>query len=199
MSVPALTTIAGCNGSGKSSFSSAFTVNGPSSFDYDKVYKEKYNSLIVSDIQNAMAHNLSHKQLEDSVDDAITNNRNFTYETNFNSTPLYWPRIFKNAKYKLKLIFFCLDSVDEAKRRVQIRVENGGHFVPNDEIIERYHRGFENLNRYWDYFDEVFLFDTSTYKKEPRFLLSLINQKLADFNDYPAYLSSLLPSIKIDK
>jgi len=199
VNVPVLTTIAGCNGSGKSSFSSAFTSNDSPSFDYDKVFLEKYNSLIVSDFQDEMAHNISRQFLKDSVDKAIANKRDFTYETNFNSTPLYWPKKFKDAQYKLKLVFFCLDSIDEAKKRVQIRVENGGHFVPSDEISKRYRLGFENLNQYWDFFDEVYLFDTSAYKKEPQFLLSLINQELTNFSFYPEYLSNLLKRIIIDK
>jgi predicted ABC-type ATPase len=128
-----------------------------------------------------MAHNIARQVLEESVEKAFND---FTDEKNFNSTPLYWPEKFKKAGFRLRLVFFCLNSITEAKRRVQIRVENGGHFVPDDEIIERYNLGFENLNRYWSYFDEVYLFDTSSYKQEPKFFLSIINHKMINLMIY---------------
>lgn len=59
MNTPILTVIGGCNGDGKSSFSRAITSNKISSFDYDKVYLEKYKSLIDSDIRDLMAHNIA--------------------------------------------------------------------------------------------------------------------------------------------
>jgi len=40
------------------------------------------------------------------------------------------PGILSKNGYKLHLIYLCLDSIEEAKRRVAIRVQNGGHFVP---------------------------------------------------------------------
>ncbi|WP_119844811.1 hypothetical protein [Reichenbachiella sp. MSK19-1] len=49
---------------------------------------------------------------------------------------------------------------------MQIRVENGGHHVPEHEIESRYQLGFQNLNEYWKYFDELYLFETSAFKQE---------------------------------
>lgn len=195
MDNPVLTVIAGCNGAGKSSFSKAITSNKILSFDYDKVYLEKYNSLIDSDIRDVMAHNLARQILEDSINMSIQNQADFTYETNFNSTPLYWPEKFKNSGFKLRLVYFCLNSIQEAKRRVQIRVENGGHFVPDNEIIDRYYLGFSNLNQNLLYFDEVYIFDTSTYNEEPKFILSIINGKLDNFEKLPKYLGKLIPNL----
>jgi len=59
MASPILTVIAGCNGSGKSSFSNAITSGHAPSFDYDKVFLEKYNSLQDSKIREKMAHNMA--------------------------------------------------------------------------------------------------------------------------------------------
>lgn len=192
---PILTVIAGCNGSGKSSFANALTWNSSPSFDYDKVYLEKYHSLLDSDIREIMAHNLARNVLEELTKQSIASNSNFCYETNFNSTPLYWPQLFKTHGYKLRLIFFCLNSIQEAKRRVQIRVENGGHFVPENEIVERYKLGFNSLNEYWAFFDEVYLFDTSAYKEKPRFLASIVEERLDEFTEFPNYLENLIPNI----
>lgn len=194
--MPILTVIAGCNGAGKSSYAKAISTNKLSSFDYNKVYLRVYYSLRDSELKERMSHNLAYKELEESVYQAIKNKTDFTYETNFNSEPLYWPEKFKKAGYQIRLIYFCLRSIKEAKRRVQIRVENGGHFVPESEINLRYKLGFENLNSKWGYFDDVYIFDTSTYNEEPKFLLSIANNKVDQFIEFPKYLNLLIPSIK---
>lgn len=195
MAKPTLTVIAGCNGSGKSSYSHAITENSIP-YDYDKVYLEKYNGLIDNELRDVMAHNIARADFENQIDSAISDGKNFSYETNFNSTPLYWPTIFKEADYHLRLIYFCLDSIEEAKKRVQIRVENGGHFVPENEIITRYNLGFQHLDEHWAYFDEVHLFETSTYKAPPKHFLSLLGESmLFVIGDLPAYLEDLIPSI----
>jgi predicted ABC-type ATPase len=144
MKLPTLTVIGGCNGAGKSSFSKAITSSKSPSFDYDKVFLNEYNYLIDSDIRDVMAHNLSRTILEKAIDSSILKNTAFAYETNFNSSPLFWPNKFKASGYKIRLVYFCLNSINEAKIRVQIRVKNGGHFVPENEIEERYFLGFEN-------------------------------------------------------
>ncbi len=96
MHKPKLLVIAGCNGSGKSSFSKAFTDGVLIPYDYDKIFKEKYDSLIPTEYRDTMAHNIARKDLEERIQKAIDNRFDFCYETNFNSTPLYWPQKFKN-------------------------------------------------------------------------------------------------------
>jgi len=92
--VPVLTTIAGCNGSGKSSFSNAVTSNDTPSFDYDKVFLEVYNALESSDFQDEMAHNISRKKLIDSIDNAIANNA--------------WTRFFTPKRTLMIFLIVCL-------------------------------------------------------------------------------------------
>lgn len=196
---PILTIIAGCNGSGKSSYSSAFTSGQTPAFDYDKIFLEQYASLHDSELREEMAHNLTWKTLQDSIENSISEKIEFTYETNFNATPLYWPERFKSAGYTLRLIYFCLNSVEEAKRRVQIRVENGGHFVPESEIIERFSLGYKHLNENWRFFDEVYLFDTSQYKELPKFFMAIANQQLSEKIHFPEFLIPLIPSIHVLK
>ncbi len=195
MSKPILLVIAGCNGSGKSSFSRILADDNFSPFDYDLHYLEHYRSLIDSDIRDIMAHNMAFSDLEKSVKNSISTNSNFCFETNFNSTPLYWPEYFKNNYYELRLIYLCLNSTDEAKKRVAIRVANGGHFVPSLEIENRYYEGFNNLNKYFDYFDKVDLFETSEYGKLPSHILSIENNCLTQTSIIPQYLQRLIPEI----
>ena len=195
MSEPILLVVAGCNGSGKSSFSKSLVPPDFEPFDYDLYFLKFYQSLFDSDIREEMAHNMAFAELENQIESALANRCNFCYETNFNSTPLHWPELFKHNGYKLHLIYMCLNSIEEAKRRVDIRVQNGGHFVPESEIRKRYFEGFTNLNAHFKYFDLIDMFDTSTYAKEPTYLLSIENSTISNNGYMPEYLVSLLPDV----
>ena len=194
--IPTLFVIAGCNGAGKSSFSRAVIPSHLTSFDYDKHFLEIYNSLFDSELRDRMDHNKARSKLEEAVQKTIKQKNDFCYETNFNSTPLFWPNIFKNENFKTELIFFCLNSVEEAKRRVQIRVENGGHFVPKKEIENRFIQGYHNLDKHFHQFDVVHLLDSNNYGEEPHHLLSLYDGNFMISNKLPEILQLLLPRIK---
>ena len=71
MDKPTLTVIAGCNGSGKSSFSKALTSSSIIPYDYDKIYLEKYNSLIPTELRDVMAHNMAKSHFENCIDKVI--------------------------------------------------------------------------------------------------------------------------------
>jgi predicted ABC-type ATPase len=142
-----------------------------------------------------MAHRMAFNELESQIKKALEEKSGFCYETNFNSTPLHWPEFFKKNGYELYLLFFCLDSIEEAKKRVAIRVENGGHFVPENEIEKRYHEGYNNLNSFFDYFDYIDLFDSSKHLKEPSHILSIESGKISSITRIPDYLNSLIPDI----
>lgn len=195
MSKPILLIIAGCNGSGKSTFSKPLAPENFTPFDYDYQFLKFYTTLIDSDIKDAMAHRMAYNELEYQIKMAIDNKTSFCYETNFNSTPLHWPEIFKNNGYNLHLIFLCLDSIQEAKKRVAIRVENGGHYVPDKEIEKRYFDGYNNLNSFYDYFDFIDLFDSSKYLKHPTHILSIESGKVSSITNIPDYLNILIPNI----
>ena len=82
----------------------------------------------------------------------------------------------------------CLDSIEEAMRRVAIRVQNGGHFVSESEIKKRYCEGFTNLNAHFKYFDLIDIFDTSAYSKEPGYILSMEEGAITAKRKLPEYL-----------
>jgi predicted ABC-type ATPase len=195
MDKPSLLVVAGCNGSGKSSFSNALTPKNILPFDYDKIYLLKYIPLQDSEIRSEMAHNLTFEHLERSITKAIETKSDFCYETNFDSTPLHWPKMFKDAGFELNLIFFCLDSVEQAKKRVAIRVENGGHHVPDSEVEKRFKLGYENLDKYFGLFDNVHLLDTSLYNKEPQHILTLSKGNIVSGKHLPKFLQALIPTI----
>ena len=64
-------------------------------------------------------------------------------------------------------MFFWLDSVELAKRRVAKRVSQGGHNIPEDVIERRYHAGIKNLFQLFvNEVDIWILFDNSSNKGE---------------------------------
>ena len=195
MSKPVLLVIAGCNGSGKSTFSKLLSPDNFIPFDYDFQFLKFYNSLFDSEIRESMAHQMAFNELENQIKKAIENNSSFCYETNFNSTPLHWPDLFKNNDYNLHLIFLCLNSIQEAKKRVAIRVENGGHFVPENEIERRYYDGYGNLNAFFNYFDYVDLYDSSKYLEHPTHILSIESGNISSITNIPDYLKNLISDI----
>jgi predicted ABC-type ATPase len=198
MHKPRLLVIAGCNGSGKSSFSRSLV---PSDsiipFDYDFHFLSRYKSLLEIDIKERMAHNLASSDLTTEIEEAWEMGKDFAFETNFDNEPMFWPDQFKAKGYELFLIFLCLESIDLANKRVAIRVENGGHFVPNFEVERRYNAGFKNLNSVYSQFDFVDILEGSTHGKMPKHIASIENGKVVYITSEDEYLHNLIPKIII--
>lgn len=195
MSRPKLWIIAGCNGAGKSSYSKALVEGGVIPFDYDAYFLKYFEKLQPTEIQDQMAHNMAFSELERQVENAIAGSRDFAYETNFNSTPLFWPERFKEKGYEIRMIYLVLDSIDEALRRVAVRVQNGGHFVPETEIKKRYFQGFKNLDTHFGFFDVIDVFDCSEYEHEPKFCFSFSHGEINYLKKFPEFLRQLVPNV----
>lgn len=198
MHKPRLLVIAGCNGSGKSSFSRSLV---PSDsiipFDYDFHFLSRYKSLLEIDIKEQMAHNLASSDLTTEIEEAWELGKDFAFETNFDNEPMFWPDQFKAKGYEIFLIFICLESIDLANKRVAIRVENGGHFVPNFEVERRYNAGFKNLNRVYSQFEFVDILEGSAHGKVPKHIASIENGKVVYLTLEDEYLHNLIPKIII--
>lgn len=190
-----LLVIAGCNGAGKSSFSGILSPEGIDVFDYDKHFLKIYSSIIPTDFQDQMAHEMTFQKLEMQIDQAIQSQMSFAYETNFNSDPLHWPLKFRAKGYAINMIYFCLNSIEEARKRVAIRVENGGHFVPDYEIINRFNAGYRNLDEYFGFFDTLHLFNSSTYGVVPDYCLTIQNGVVVKKANLPSFLKDLTPRL----
>jgi len=196
MHKPRLLVIAGCNGSGKSSFSRSLV---PSDsiipFDYDFHFLSRYRDLLEIDIKEQMAHNLASSDLITEIEEAWETGKDFAFETNFDNEPMFWPNKFRAKGYDLFLIFLCLDSLELANKRVAIRVENGGHFVPKFEVERRYYAGFENLNKFYAQFDFVDILEGSAHGKMPEHIVSVENGKVVFSTLEYLYLQKLIPKL----
>jgi predicted ABC-type ATPase len=54
---------------------------------------------------------------------------------------------WKLAGYRIEIVFLRLASVQLALRRIAIRVKQGGHNVPQNDVSRRFERGLRNFER----------------------------------------------------
>jgi len=88
---------------------------------------------------------------------------NFAFETTLASRSFAtWIPKLKKQGYQFHLVFLWLKTVDLAIYRVQERIKNGGHSVPEETIRRRYQSGLKNFfNLYTELADSWQLFDNS--------------------------------------
>ncbi len=97
------------------------------------------------------------------MDTIVSNRKSFAFETTLSGLN-YIDRLknWKKIGYEIILYFLKLQNEEMAIQRVQLRVAEGGHNVPEDVIIRRYHRGWENFQKYYKHLvDAWVVFDNS--------------------------------------
>ena len=97
------------------------------------------------------------------INELLDNGNSFAFETTL-STKSYKNKILeaKANGYAVTLLFFWLQNVELAKRRVRIRVQEGGHNIPEDVIERRYISGIKNLFEiYLPIVDDALIYDNS--------------------------------------
>lgn len=131
--------VAGANGSGKTTFAKNFTDNEKIKFINADEIAKIYDP---NDIQKykVKAGKQFFKELKISLDDEYS----FAIETTLSGK--YLVDVIKDAKEKgffVSLIYLFLEEKEENILRVKNRVLKGGHNVPSEDIIRRYHRSRE--------------------------------------------------------
>ncbi len=160
---PEFTVIAGPNGAGKSRLC-AYYIHCKS-FDGDLLalnLRKEHPDWEERWIGGTVATTLQREK-----DEAIAQQQNFAFETNFSSDLiLNMIREFKDAGYKITLFYFGLPSLDDSTYRVMQRKMFGGHDVA-DEIIEyNFYEGIKRVQQNLDLFDNITFIDgTSNYGK----------------------------------
>ena len=96
------------------------------------------------------------------INNFFDNNISFNQETT-----LCGKSILKNIKravdlgYKIELYYVGLDSVETAIQRVKIRVEAGGHGIPEKDIERRYYESLKQLKIILPLCDRVEIYDNT--------------------------------------
>lgn len=97
------------------------------------------------------------------IQELLNNENSFAFETTL-STKSYIGLIKKaqERNYEVILLFLALDSQELAIKRVQTRVQEGGHNIPQEVIKRRFKNGLKNLfNLYIPVVDKWILVDNS--------------------------------------
>lgn len=213
--MPSLTILAGPNGAGKSrSTDLLLAVDLLPSFPVDL-------DLLVNQAIDDLPHSFygAETRLLKGVDnlfkkyceEAIREQRDFTYECNFRKDQLKYVGLFEEAGYEINLIYFLLNSIEQSKERVDYRVKHqNGRSVDILSIRENFIQGLANLDNHYQDFNRVIIVDNSedNYENKDHSLnIQLdINGKLVScFNDnFPSeplrqYLPRLIELVSLIK
>ncbi len=131
--------IAGCNGAGKTTAS--YTIL-PDILHCKEFVNADEIARGLSPFQPEAVAIQAGKIMLQRIEELIALNKDFAIETN-----LLRFRInkAKDKGYKVTLIFFWLNDVNLAIKRVESRVLDGGHNIPEETIRRRYKKGLKNL------------------------------------------------------
>jgi predicted ABC-type ATPase len=72
----------------------------------------------------------------------------FAFETTFSGlTYVRRLQAWKQAGYRIEMVYLRLHSAQLALRRIAARVRQGGHDVPQADVVRRFSRGWANFQR----------------------------------------------------
>ena len=152
--------IAGPNGSGKTSFAKEFLPNEagcPVFINADMIAEG------LSPFQPSLANFMAGRIMLETIRRHVEANTSFAFETTLSglSYAQSIPR-WKERGYHVKLVYLWLATPKIALDRIRQRVEEGGHDVPEEVVLRRFHSGWRNLKSiYWNLPNEVIVYDNS--------------------------------------
>lgn len=187
---PLLVVIAGCNGSGKTTFYERFLASTELPYVNPDVIAKDLNGLGEEEragMAAALAETLRQNYFESG--------QSFITETVL-SDPV-GDKVAKFAAaqvqgYWLDVHYIGLASAFLSQARVMDRVERGGHDVPDDRLLARYPRTLRNLTRLLDVADRLSIYDNSEVDRPFRLVAILesgVLQAIAD--SLPTWLEPL--------
>ena len=161
MKKPKLFIIAGCNGAGKTTASYTILpeiLNCREFVNADEIAKG------LSPFQPEKVAIEAGRIMLRRIDELLKEGVDFAFETTL-ATKSYKNTILKAQEkgYSVTLLFFWLQNVELAKRRVEKRVSEGGHNIDKDVIERRYYAGVKNLfDIYLSIADTVLMYDNTS-------------------------------------
>ena len=153
---PEFTIIAGPNGASKSRLGIFYST--VKAFDGDLLamsLRNEHPDWIERWIDGTVISSLMKEKEE-----AISQNKNFAFETNFSTDlPVNLVQDFKDAGYKISLIFFGLSSKEDSLSRVIQRYTMGGHNVNQDVIEYNFTEGIKRVRASLPLFENILFID----------------------------------------
>lgn len=143
--MPNLYIIAGCNGAGKTTAS--YTIL-PEVLDCKEFVNADNIAAGLSPFNPENVAFEAGRIMLTRIRELMRRGENFAFETTL-STKSY-ASLIREAKgmgYTVTLLYFWLNSPYVAIERVNARVRTGGHFIPEETVVRRYHAGLRNFFR----------------------------------------------------
>lgn len=155
--MPTITMVAGPNGAGKTTLTRALS----SHFDLGEyINPDDIAASLTGDYRERVA--AAQLEAEQRREACISGGRSFTYETVMSHPSKL--DVFGRARangFETRLLFVGLEDPQLNVDRVALRVARGGHDVPVDRIVARYHRTMAALHDAVKLSDAAFVFDNS--------------------------------------
>ena len=139
LNMPRLYIISGCNGAGKTTASYSLL---PEMLDCKEFVNSDEFAKGLSPFDPSKAAIQASKYMLLKINYLLKRQADFAIETTLATRTLY--KTLKKAQaagYTVTLLYFWLNSPDLAISRVKARVEAGGHDIPEETIVRRYHTG----------------------------------------------------------
>jgi predicted ABC-type ATPase len=152
--------IAGCNGAGKTTASNTVL---PEIIHCNEFVNADSIAKGLSPFQPETVAFEAGRIMLHRIDELLHQQKDFAIETTLTTKSYLQTIQFARAKgYQITLLFFWLNNVELAKKRVQRRVSEGGHNIPVDVIERRYQRGIDNFFNHFAFaVDKWYLFENS--------------------------------------
>lgn len=160
MSKPVLYVLAGVNGAGKSSTGGhILTTAGLTWFNPDTFAREL---IAITGCDQESANGKAWAEGVRRLDQAVAARQSYAFETTLGGRTIA-AKIQAAARTHDVIIWFCgLESPEHHLHRVQTRVSQGGHDIPEAKIRARYPRALQNLIALMPHLAHLSVYDNST-------------------------------------
>jgi predicted ABC-type ATPase len=142
---PLCVLIAGPNGAGKTTFARRYLPE-----DAGVVYFVNADLIAsgLSPLKPELAAIAAARMVLREIDRLAAERMNFAFETTCSGlTYVRRLRTWKQAGYRIEIVYLRLRTAQLALRRIAARVRQGGHAVPRIDVVRRFYRGWENFER----------------------------------------------------
>ncbi|ALX47670.1 zeta toxin family protein [Lentibacillus amyloliquefaciens] len=184
---PIFFVFAGNNGSGKSTFRNLIIdkIGVDINIDADAIARRL-------DSENPEAKKVAAgKEVIKSVNEYIKEGKDFSIETTLaGKNALRQISKAKEYGYEVTMFYIALNDVNQNIERIAMRVKNGGHHIPTEDILRRDKTSFKHLYECAPIIDNLILIDNS--KDDGEIILEINDGKITfEVNQLPDWALSL--------